>query len=52
MTTTPPPHRYGRNQSEPGGWSITWPPHEPPCPAIHTGLGTPPAVICAFALST
>jgi hypothetical protein len=44
--------RYGRNQSTPGSWSITWPPHTPPCPAVHTGPSTPPAVICAFALTT
>jgi len=41
--------RYGRNQSTPGSWSITWPPHALPCPYVETGLSTPPAVICAFA---
>lgn len=44
--------RYGRSQAFPGSWSVTWPGHGPGCPSANTALDAPPAVICAFALTT
>ena len=43
--------RYGRSQSWPGSWSVTWPGHGLGCPVAETGLDTPPAVIAALALT-
>lgn len=43
--------RYGRSQSWPGSWSVTWPGHRIGCPTAEAGLDTPPAIIAALALT-